>query len=159
MAFLDRLSIECSWKTVIKLSYAPPRMDEDCKDSTANIIIRCRGHDFYCHRDVFTKERRVWNKSPNSSELQKAWSMIGEVNTPLPPQDIAECCICLETLHQHVITKCGHHFHKRCITQVMQRQGKCPLCRARLNHGEGVASISAEKSIPGVEIDEDPAVM
>ncbi|EGP87933.1 SNF2 family DNA-dependent ATPase domain-containing protein [Zymoseptoria tritici IPO323] len=43
-----------------------------------------------------------------------------------------ECAICLETLHEPVITACGHSFGKDCIVRVIEGQHKCPMCRAEL---------------------------
>ncbi|SMR50835.1 unnamed protein product [Zymoseptoria tritici ST99CH_1E4] len=43
-----------------------------------------------------------------------------------------ECAICLETLHEPVITACGHSFGKDCIVRVIEGQHKCPMCRAGL---------------------------
>ncbi|KAK4506659.1 hypothetical protein PRZ48_000391 [Zasmidium cellare] len=43
-----------------------------------------------------------------------------------------DCAICLETLHQPVITACGHSFGQECIAKVIETQHKCPMCRAEL---------------------------
>ncbi|KAF2716851.1 SNF2 family DNA-dependent ATPase domain-containing protein [Polychaeton citri CBS 116435] len=43
-----------------------------------------------------------------------------------------DCPICLETLHQPVITACAHPFGRSCIEQVIETQHKCPMCRAEL---------------------------
>lgn len=43
-----------------------------------------------------------------------------------------DCPICLETLHQPVITSCGHSFGQECIAKVIETQHKCPMCRAEL---------------------------
>ncbi|GES66884.1 SNF2 family helicase [Aspergillus terreus] len=40
------------------------------------------------------------------------------------------CAICLDTLEQPVITACAHAFDRNCIEQVIERQHRCPLCRA-----------------------------
>lgn len=40
------------------------------------------------------------------------------------------CAICLDNLEQPVITACAHAFCRGCIEQVIERQHKCPLCRA-----------------------------
>ncbi|USW47317.1 Putative helicase, Zinc finger, RING-type, Zinc finger, RING/FYVE/PHD-type, HIRAN [Septoria linicola] len=44
----------------------------------------------------------------------------------------AECAVCLETLHNPVITTCGHAFGRECIAKVIEGQHKCPFCRAEL---------------------------
>ena len=43
-----------------------------------------------------------------------------------------ECAICLESLHNPVITTCGHAFGQECISKVIETQKKCPMCRAEL---------------------------
>ena len=43
-----------------------------------------------------------------------------------------DCAICLETLHNPVITTCGHFFGQECISKVVETQQKCPMCRADL---------------------------
>ncbi len=43
-----------------------------------------------------------------------------------------DCAICLETLHEPVITTCGHFFGRECISKVIETQKKCPMCRAEL---------------------------
>lgn len=43
-----------------------------------------------------------------------------------------DCAICLETLHNPVITTCGHFFGSECIGRVIETQHKCPMCRAEL---------------------------
>lgn len=43
-----------------------------------------------------------------------------------------DCPICLEILHNPVITTCGHFFGQDCITKVIETQSKCPMCRQEL---------------------------
>lgn len=43
-----------------------------------------------------------------------------------------DCAICLETLHNPVITTCAHAFGRDCISKVIETQKKCPMCRAEL---------------------------
>nr|POF04824.1 isoform 2 of helicase-like transcription factor [Quercus suber] len=43
-----------------------------------------------------------------------------------------DCAICLETLHNPVITNCGHAFGRECISKVIENQHKCPMCRAQI---------------------------
>ena len=40
-----------------------------------------------------------------------------------------ECSICLEDLHNPVITTCKHVFGQECIERTIELQHKCPLCR------------------------------
>ncbi|GAB7349270.1 hypothetical protein MBLNU459_g8418t1 [Dothideomycetes sp. NU459] len=43
-----------------------------------------------------------------------------------------ECPICLEHLHNPVITHCAHIFGEECISRIVDTTHKCPLCRAEL---------------------------
>ncbi|TKA27402.1 hypothetical protein B0A50_05014 [Salinomyces thailandicus] len=47
-----------------------------------------------------------------------------------------DCAICLETLHNPVITVCGHFFGFDCIAKVVETQHKCPMCRNELSDAE-----------------------
>ncbi|KAF6236752.1 hypothetical protein HO173_005043 [Letharia columbiana] len=41
-----------------------------------------------------------------------------------------DCPICLENLHNPVITACAHVFGADCIERVIETQHRCPMCRA-----------------------------
>lgn len=41
-----------------------------------------------------------------------------------------DCPICLENLHNPVITACAHVFGSDCIERVIETQHRCPMCRA-----------------------------
>ena len=41
-----------------------------------------------------------------------------------------DCPICLESLHNPVITRCAHAFGYECIERVIDTQHRCPMCRA-----------------------------
>lgn len=43
-----------------------------------------------------------------------------------------ECSICLDELHDPVITACKHVFGGGCIERTIDLQHKCPMCRAEL---------------------------
>lgn len=43
-----------------------------------------------------------------------------------------ECSICLEDLHNPVITACKHVFGQECIERTIELQHKCPMCRGEL---------------------------
>ncbi|CAI7615830.1 unnamed protein product [Penicillium pancosmium] len=58
------------------------------------------------------------------------------------------CAICLDNLEDPVITACAHSFCRGCIEQVIERQHKCPLCRADLKDNTILVS-------PAVELGED----
>lgn len=44
-----------------------------------------------------------------------------------------DCAVCLDTLHNPVITACKHVFGYECIERVINQQHKCPMCRAHLS--------------------------
>ncbi|KAL8712307.1 MAG: hypothetical protein Q9220_003458 [cf. Caloplaca sp. 1 TL-2023] len=41
-----------------------------------------------------------------------------------------DCPVCLEPLHDPVITACAHAFGYTCIEKVIETQHRCPMCRA-----------------------------
>lgn len=59
------------------------------------------------------------------------------------------CAICLDNLEQPVITACAHAYCRGCIEQVIERQHKCPLCRADI---EDTSALVA----PAVDMGESP---
>ncbi|KAA8570869.1 hypothetical protein EYC84_000258 [Monilinia fructicola] len=56
-----------------------------------------------------------------------------------------ECSICLEELHNPVITACKHAFGKECIERTIEIQHKCPLCRAELANNDCLVHPAVEK--------------
>lgn len=54
------------------------------------------------------------------------------------------CPICLDVLEQPVITACAHSFDRGCIEQVIERQHKCPMCRAGIDDGSTLVSPATE---------------
>ncbi|PGH23389.1 hypothetical protein AJ80_02499 [Polytolypa hystricis UAMH7299] len=67
-----------------------------------------------------------------------------------------ECSVCLDTLHEPVITACGHTFDYPCIEQVIQQQHKCPLCRAEIKDTATLVSPAAELGEDTSEVEIDP---
>lgn len=66
------------------------------------------------------------------------------------------CPICLDTLEQPVITACAHAFDRGCIEQVIERQHKCPLCRAEIKDTTTLVSPAAELGEDNEKVDADP---
>jgi SWI/SNF-related matrix-associated actin-dependent regulator of chromatin subfamily A3 len=62
-----------------------------------------------------------------------------------------DCPICLEELHNPVITACKHVFGRECIEKTIQLQHKCPMCRAEVADAECLVHPAIEK-----EAEEDP---
>ncbi|KAK2767149.1 hypothetical protein FQN53_006577 [Emmonsiellopsis sp. PD_33] len=65
------------------------------------------------------------------------------------------CAICLDVLHEPVITPCAHTFDRGCIEQAIERQYKCPLCRAKLEEKSSLISPAAKLGEDTNEIDVD----
>lgn len=73
------------------------------------------------------------------------------------------CAICLDNLSQPVITACAHAFDRSCIEQVIERQHKCPLCRAEIKDsalvspltemGEDAEAVDVDSSAPSSKIE------
>lgn len=68
-----------------------------------------------------------------------------------------DCAICLDGLKQPVITNCAHTFDYACIEQAIERQHKCPLCRAEIKDCSSLVSPATElgEDSNQVEIDSD----
>lgn len=54
-----------------------------------------------------------------------------------------DCAICLEPLHNPVITACAHVFGGECIERTIDIQHKCPMCRAELKDAEQLVKPAA----------------
>lgn len=55
-----------------------------------------------------------------------------------------DCPVCLEDLHNPVITACAHAFGYECIERVIETQHKCPMCRAELTDTEALVRPAVE---------------
>ncbi|KAJ5287188.1 hypothetical protein N7478_002874 [Penicillium angulare] len=67
------------------------------------------------------------------------------------------CAICLDNFDAPVITACAHSFCKGCIEQVIERQHKCPLCRADINDNSTLVSPAAELGEDTETVEADPS--
>ncbi|KAL1918032.1 uncharacterized protein VTP21DRAFT_3298 [Calcarisporiella thermophila] len=43
-----------------------------------------------------------------------------------------DCCICLETISEPVVTPCRHVFDLKCIEKVLEVNPSCPMCRGKV---------------------------
>jgi SWI/SNF-related matrix-associated actin-dependent regulator of chromatin subfamily A3 len=50
-----------------------------------------------------------------------------------------DCCVCLDSLRDPVITHCKHVYCRSCIGTVISTQKKCPMCRADLDEDKLVS--------------------
>ncbi|PWY73360.1 SNF2 family helicase [Aspergillus eucalypticola CBS 122712] len=66
------------------------------------------------------------------------------------------CPICLDNLEQPVITACAHAFDRSCIEQVIERQHKCPMCRAEIPDTATLVSPAVEMGESTDTVDADP---
>lgn len=65
-----------------------------------------------------------------------------------------DCCVCLDSLKNPVITGCAHAFCRECIERVIETQHKCPMCRQALANKELLVEPSV-LSEEGDEMDAD----
>jgi SWI/SNF-related matrix-associated actin-dependent regulator of chromatin subfamily A3 len=68
-----------------------------------------------------------------------------------------DCAVCLETLHNPVITTCGHFFGQECISKVIETQKKCPMCRAELADDKCLVAPANDCGDEGADDDMDLA--
>lgn len=123
------------------------------------------GKTKYSHLlEVLLRLRQVCNHwALCKNRVDKLMSMLEEHKVvPLTPENVRAlqemlqlqienqemCAICLDNLEQPVITACAHSYCRGCIEQVIERQHKCPLCRADINETNTLVS-------PAVELGED----
>ncbi|KAL4883309.1 SNF2 family N-terminal domain-containing protein [Aspergillus karnatakaensis] len=66
------------------------------------------------------------------------------------------CPICLDNLDDPVITACAHAFCRACIEQVIDRQNKCPMCRAEIKDNTTLVAPAAEMGEDTDDIKADP---
>lgn len=66
------------------------------------------------------------------------------------------CPICLDTLEQPVITACAHAFDRDCIEQVIDRQHKCPMCRAEIDDNSTLVAPAADMGENTDDVHADP---
>jgi SWI/SNF-related matrix-associated actin-dependent regulator of chromatin subfamily A3 len=66
-----------------------------------------------------------------------------------------ECSICLDELHNPVITACKHVFGRECIERTIELQHKCPMCRAELIDKDCLVNPAAETSAEDDDMDVD----
>ncbi|KAJ5345299.1 hypothetical protein N7452_003303 [Penicillium brevicompactum] len=66
------------------------------------------------------------------------------------------CAICLDNLDQPVITACAHSYCRGCVEQVIERQHKCPLCRADIADTNTLVSPAADLGEDTNAVEADP---
>ncbi|KAJ5495403.1 hypothetical protein N7539_000519 [Penicillium diatomitis] len=113
------------------------------------VILRLRqvcNHWALCKKriDKLMGDLEKWKVVPLTPENLKALQDMLQIQI----ESQEACAVCLDNLEDPVITSCGHAFCRGCIEQVIERQHKCPLCRADIKDSTGLVS-------PAVEMGED----
>ncbi|RDW78757.1 DEAD/DEAH box helicase [Aspergillus mulundensis] len=130
--------------------------------------------------EVILRLRQVCNHwALTKNRLDKLASILDKQQVvPLTPENIKAlqdmlqiriesqetCPICLDVLETPVITACAHAFDRDCIEQVIDRQQKCPMCRAEIENtstlvapaadmGENTDDVSADPDNPSSKIE------
>jgi hypothetical protein len=61
-------------------------------------------------------------------------------------KEIDQCCICLDSLQNDVLTlKCNHKFHDVCLVQI--NNNKCPLCRKKISGVPKLVELVLKKNL------------
>jgi SWI/SNF-related matrix-associated actin-dependent regulator of chromatin subfamily A3 len=131
------------------------------------------GNTKYSHLlEVILRLRQVCNHwALCKNRIEKLLNTLDEHKiVPLTPENIKAlqdmlqlqiesqepCPICLDNLDQPVITACAHSYCRGCIEQVIERQHKCPLCRAEINDNTALVSPAAELGEDTDAVEADP---
>src|SRR5277367_6718529 len=80
-------------------------------------------------------------------ELNKANIVALQALLQLSIDNHDECPICLEELHNPVITSCKHVYGRECIERTIGLQHKCPMCRAELADTSCLVSPAVEENV------------
>lgn len=77
-------------------------------------------------------------------EFSRLFTMIASMSTtslcgePVPLESLQEdtCPVCMETLNHPVRLECNHIFCEECISQWLETESTCPICRSAVEKGE-----------------------
>lgn len=133
-----------------------------------------KNHTSYSHvLEVILRLRQVCNHwALCKNRIDNLASILDEHKVvPLTPENIKAlqdllqlriesqetCPICLDSLEQPVITACAHAFDRGCIEQVIERQHKCPMCRADIEDTSTLVSPAAELGEASDNLTGDPS--
>lgn len=83
------------------------------------------GKMIYGLGDEIKYQRKIRKKNINRKELYMI--DINNINNEA-------CSICLENPNECIQLKCGHVFHKSCITKWLKVKNNCPNCRKIMYH-------------------------
>ena len=89
------------------------------------LILRLR--QLCCHGDLVPAESSAASAAPAAALTEDALKRLLDV---LKLGGLDDCCICLNTMHAPVVTRCAHVFCRGCLAPALERKATCPLCRA-----------------------------
>lgn len=74
------------------------------------------------------------SESVTLSRPEDVSKLLTHVTTPANLYLAPECCVCLFRIEKDLnVTKCGHLYHKECITSLLKNKQDCPTCKAKLD--------------------------
>jgi len=133
-------SMESSGRTVVGSYFREGRQITHCAHILA-IITRLR--QLVCHPSLCKKAFDLATEAMSSTcDEETRNKLIETLKLIISSGADEECCVCLDSLKNPVITKCAHVFCRGCIEKVWQRtpmgdyMGHCPLCRAKVITGD-----------------------
>lgn len=84
-------------------------------------------------------KRNITTKTNDYNSINRTYTYLNNVINSLK-EDEQECPICLDTIENMTITKCGHKFCWDCLYETHNVKGnrilKCPTCNTQLNKNE-----------------------
>ena len=82
----------------------------------------------------FTRERRIHKRLffRQRKKMKHTWHDIMAINATYVKTQ-GPCSICFEDVQAHhaCVLRCGHQFHKKCITTWFNNSTRCPNCRQK----------------------------
>ena len=145
----------------LKCTYTYQILRSEAKGVLLDYKSKDKANTTYSHLlEVILRLRQVCNHwALCKNRIDKLASLLDEHKVvPLTPENIKAlqdmlqlgiesqetCPICLDILDQPVITACAHAFDRGCIEQVIERQHRCPMCRADINDTSTLVSPAVE---------------
>ena len=93
----------------------------------------------------------IHSDSITTNSMQQVIDRIGSsafdnsVKKTLEDLDTTTCCICMDTIERPTITPCLHIYCHECISQQLNHQRKCPMCRKSITK-ESLVEISEQNN-------------
>ncbi|XP_074614398.1 helicase-like transcription factor [Acropora palmata] len=102
------------------------------------ILLRLRQlclHPILCAKDIEWLQALAMNPSPDHDPQRLINDLLVELSSGVDE----ECLVCLDSLVDPVITRCGHAFCQHCIMNIISSENmapNCPLCGAPVNEND-----------------------